>query len=78
MGFSSIQHSEYNYIVTPLLNDHNFVRNNMSVVIEGKELLELQGFNVDWLWYDQIGLAGLCLLFLTLGYITLRLVKKEK
>lgn len=48
------------------------------ITVNGTEILENQGFKVSWLWYDQIGLAGLCVLFLVLGYITLRLVKKEK
>ena len=53
-------------------------RNGEYVIVNGTEILESQGFRVDWLWYDQIGLAGLCLLFLTLGYITLRAIKKQK
>ncbi len=53
-------------------------RHGEYVIVNGTEMLESQGFRVDWLWYDQIGLAGLCLLFLTLGYITLRAIKKEK
>lgn len=48
------------------------------VPVNGTELLENQGFDVDWLWYNQIGLVGLCVLFLTLGYVTLRLIKKER
>ena len=46
--------------------------------MNGSSILESQGFKVEWLWYDQIGLAGLCVLFLALGYITLRAIKKEK
>ncbi len=52
-------------------------RNGEYVIVNGTEILESQGFRVDWLWYDQIGLVGLCLLFLTLGYITLRAIKKQ-
>ena len=31
-----------------------------------------------WLWYDQIGLAGLTIIFLSLTYFNLRTVKKLK
>ena len=44
----------------------------------GRTYLDKLGYNVDWLWYDEIGLAGLSLIYLTLTYITLRLIKKDK
>ena len=53
-------------------------RNGEPTVVNGSEILKSQGYRINWLWYDQIGLAGLCLLFLALGYITLRAIKKEK
>ena len=53
-------------------------RNGENVTVQGVDILESQGFRVNWLWYDQIGLAGLCVLYLVLGYITLRAIKKEK
>ncbi len=56
----------------------SFCRNGEYVIVNGSSILDSQGFKVEWLWYDQIGLAGLCVLFLTLGYITLRAIKKEK
>uniref|UniRef100_A0A1X7TD60 ABC-2 type transporter transmembrane domain-containing protein n=1 Tax=Amphimedon queenslandica TaxID=400682 RepID=A0A1X7TD60_AMPQE len=52
--------------------------NGSSVLVPGSELLSFQGYKTSWLWYDMIGLGGLALLFLTLTYITLRLIKKEK
>ena len=47
-------------------------------LINGSELLKDQGFEVGWLWWDQVGLGGLSLIFLALAYITLLLIKKEK
>ncbi|XP_011408115.2 PREDICTED: ABC transporter G family member ARB_01379-like [Amphimedon queenslandica] len=52
--------------------------NGSSVLVPGSELLSFQGYKTSWLWYDMIGLGGLAVLFLTLTYITLRLIKKEK
>ena len=52
--------------------------NGSSILVPGTEILTSQGYKTEWLWYDQIGLGGLALLFLTLTYITLRLIKKEK
>ena len=52
--------------------------NGSSILVPGSEILTSQGYKTEWLWYDQIGLGGLALLFLTLTYITLRLIKKEK
>ena len=46
--------------------------------MSGRELLERQEFNPDWLFYDWIGLFGYISIFLILTYITLRLIKKEK
>ena len=57
----------------------NFIHSNdMSVLVDGSDILDSQGFSTDWLWYNQIGLAGMCVIFLTLAYITLRAIKKEK
>ena len=48
--------------------------------IVGTEELQRRGFetSMDWLWYDQIALAGISLLLLALTYVNLRMVKKEK
>lgn len=48
--------------------------------IVGTEELQSRGFetSMDWLWYDQIALAGISLLLLALTYVNLRMVKKEK
>ena len=47
-------------------------------MINGSTLLTKQGYEVDWLWYDQIGLGAISLLLLSLAYLTLLLIKKEK
>ena len=52
--------------------------NGSTVLVPGSEILSYQGYKTSWLWYDMIGLGGLAILFLTLTYITLRLIKKEK
>ncbi|XP_019854880.1 PREDICTED: ATP-binding cassette sub-family G member 2-like [Amphimedon queenslandica] len=52
--------------------------NNTVRSVPGEELLEIQGFNPDWLFYDWIGLAGIVTIFFSLTYLTLRLLKKEK
>ena len=52
--------------------------NGSTVLVPGSEILSYQGYKTSWLWYDMIGLGGLSILFLTLTYITLRLIKKEK
>ena len=51
-----------------------------SVCCEGSAILELKGYETStaWLWYSVLGLAGLLVLFMTLAYVSLRLVKKEK
>lgn len=48
--------------------------------IVGTKELQKRGFetSMDWLWYDQIALAGISLLLLALTYVNLRMVKKEK
>lgn len=45
---------------------------------EGSALLEVRGFDPDWLFYDWIGIAMYSVIFTTLAYIALRLIKKEK
>ena len=52
--------------------------NGSTVLVPGSEILSYQGYKTSWLWYGMIGLGGLAILFLTLTYITLRLIKKEK
>ena len=66
-------------IVSLLISLSLFLSSNgSSILVPGSEILTSQGYKTEWLWYDQIGLGGLALLFLTLTYITLRLIKKEK
>ena len=48
------------------------------VMREGSALLEVRGFDPDWLFYDWIGIAMYSVIFTTLAYIALRLIKKEK
>ena len=55
-----------------------FTSNGMEVIVNGTDILEIQGFNASWIWYDELGLFVMSVLFLFLGYITLRLIKKEK
>jgi hypothetical protein len=44
----------------------------------GLERLGELGFEVDWLWYDVMALASYSIIFLTLAYIVLLLIKKNK
>lgn len=48
--------------------------------VNGTDDLIHRGYETapEWLWYDQVGLAGLTLIFLALTYINLRTVKKLK
>ena len=48
------------------------------VLVEGTDIMESQGFDTSQLLYNLSGLAVLCVFFLTLAYITLRAIKKEK
>lgn len=44
----------------------------------GLERLRELGFETDWLWYDVIALALYSIIVLTIAYIILSLIKKEK
>ena len=48
--------------------------------VNGTEDLSDRGFDVTtaWLWYDQIGLAVITIIFLFLTYFNLRTIKKLK
>ena len=48
--------------------------------VNGTMDLVQRGYETDahWLWYDQIGLAGLTIIFLVIAYINLRTIKKLK
>ena len=56
----------------------SFSNNTAISSVPGEVLLEIQGFDPDWLFYDWIGLAGIVTVFFTLTYIALRLLKKDK
>ena len=42
---------------------------------DGNEVLIYRGYHTDWIWWDQIALGGTALLWLTLSYIVLRVVR---
>ena len=45
---------------------------------DGLDRLTQLGYEVGWLWYDIIALALFSILFLTIAYLALLLIKKEK
>ena len=45
---------------------------------DGLDRLSQLGYEVDWLWYDVIALVLYSTLFLTIAYLALLLIKKEK
>ena len=45
---------------------------------DGLQRLTTLGYQVDWLWYDLLALVIFSLIFLTIAYVVLALVKKEK
>lgn len=51
-----------------------------SMCCSGDLFLEIRGYETssEWIWYNVAALVGLFLVFMTLAYISLRLVKKEK
>ena len=67
---------ELRHIVIIIVSTFMFFNSNGTV--SGRELLDLQDFNPDWMFYDWIGLFVYICIFLTLTYITLRLIKKDK
>ena len=44
---------------------------------DGLDQLGVLGYETDWLWYDVLALCALILIFQTLAYVFLRLVKKQ-
>ena len=48
--------------------------------LNGTLFIQQRGFETDamWLWYDQIALAAITLACLTLTYVGLRCIKKQK
>jgi hypothetical protein len=42
---------------------------------DGNEVLTYTGYHLDWIWWDQIALAGTALMWLALSYMVLRVVK---
>ena len=52
----------------------------LPMCVNGTEDLSDRGFDVTtkWLWYDQIGLAVIAIIFLFLTYFNLRTIKKLK
>ncbi|XP_064387241.1 broad substrate specificity ATP-binding cassette transporter ABCG2-like [Halichondria panicea] len=48
---------------------------NATCYADGNLVLKYRGYSLDWLWYDQIALAGTTLGWLILAYIVLRIVK---
>jgi hypothetical protein len=53
---------------------------NPNACLDGTQDLQARGYETDplWIWYDQVGLACLTTIFLSLTYINLRTVKKLK
>lgn len=47
-------------------------------VINGTEQIMNLGWQVGWLWYDVLALVIFSILFLSLAYVILRCIKKEK
>ena len=45
---------------------------------DGLQRLTILGYQVDWLWYDLLALVIFSLIVLTIAYVVLALVKKEK
>ena len=45
---------------------------------DGLQRLITLGYQVNWLWYDLLALVVFSLVFLTIAYVVLALVKKEK
>jgi len=44
----------------------------------GLDRLSRVGYEVGWLWYDVIALILYSMLFLTIAYLVLLFIKKEK
>ena len=49
-----------------------------SCTFDGLDRLSQLGYEVGWLWYDVIALVLYSMLFLTIAYLALLLIKKEK
>jgi len=45
---------------------------------DGLDRLSLVGYEVGWLWYDVIALILYSMPFLTIAYLVLLFIKKEK
>lgn len=45
---------------------------------DGLDRLSRVGYEVGWLWYDVLALVLYSTLFLTIAYMVLLLIKKEK
>jgi ATP-binding cassette subfamily G (WHITE) protein 2 len=57
----------------------NVTINNVTTQeVAGESLLEVQGFDPNWLYYDWLGLFGFILIFTAFTYVVMRLLKKEK
>lgn len=52
--------------------------NDANCTFDGLLRLGELGYEVGWLWYDILALVLFSLLFLTIAYIILLLIKKEK
>lgn len=53
----------------------NWTDNTGICYAKGNDLLEFQGYHASMVWYDQIALLFTSVVWLTLAYIFLRLVK---
>ncbi len=51
------------------------LHNSTLCYADGDDVLKYRGYSLDWLWYDQIALAGTIVGWLILAYIVLRIVK---
>ena len=52
--------------------------NTSMCTFDGLEQLSQLGYQVDWLWYDQLALVLFSVFFLFIAYIILRSIKKDK
>ena len=64
----------------PQFYAYNFSSISVENCTIGTRALEQLGYNTDhcWIWYDQIGLVGLSLIFLLITYINLLTTKNFK
>lgn len=60
------------------LGGNNSIPIVTNCTFDGLQRLTTLGYQVDWLWYDLLALVVFSLIFLTIAYVVLALVKKEK